>query len=137
MCGIKTGNMKKIFGLLAGAVLLTGFSFKEGDPLDGLWIGYYKSDLTKQKIIVKLSADDHIEFYAGGFNEQPQCNGSYKLTGDTLSFTYTAPGGDQYVMKGHVSRKKNYIDGIWNSKGSAQGSFFMEKQDIEEKIVQP
>ena len=129
--------MKKIFGLLAGAVLLSSFSFQEEDPLQGVWIGYYKSDLTKQKMMVKLSSDDHIEFYAGGLTEQPQSNGSYKLVGDTLSFTYTTPEGDQYVMQGHVSRKKNYVDGVWKSNGNAQGSFFMEKQDIEEKVVAP
>ena len=129
--------MKKIIGLLAGAILLTSFSLKEDVVLDGIWIGYYKSDLSKQKMMVKLGTDDQIEIYAGGFNEQPQSNGSYKLVGDSISFTYTTPEGNVYRMQGYVSRKKNYVDGIWTSNGTSKGSFFMEKQDVEEKVVQP
>ena len=129
--------MKKIIGFLTGAVLLTSFSLKEDDPISGIWIGYYKSNLTKQKMMVKLSSDDHIEIYAGSFNEQPQSNGSYKLAGDSISFTYTTPDGDEYLMQGHVNRRKNYVDGVWKSNGTSKGSFFMEKQDVEEKTVQP
>ena len=129
--------MKKIVGLLAGAILLTSFSVKDEDPISGIWLGYYKSDLLKEKLIVKFSSDDHIEFYTGGFNEKPRSNGSYKLTGDSLSFTYTTPDGEKFIMQGHMSRRKNYVDGTWTSNGESKGSFFMEKQEVEEKVVQP
>lgn len=129
--------MKNIIGVLAGVVLLTGFTFKEGDSVDGIWLGYYKSDLVKEKLIVKLGSDDHIEIFTGSFSEQPRCNGSYKLMGDSISFTYITPEGDVYLMQGHVSRRKNYVDGAWTSNGSSKGSFFMEKQDVEEKTVAP
>jgi hypothetical protein len=129
--------MKKIVGLLAGAVLLTSFSLKDEDPITGIWLGYYKSDMLKEKLIVKFGSEDHLEFYTGGFNETPRSNGSYKLMGDSLSFTYTTPDGEEFIMQGHVSRRKNYVDGIWTSHGVSKGSFFIEKQDVEEKIVQP
>src|SRR5688572_15075567 len=118
MWGIKLGSMKKIIGFLAGTVLLTSFSSKDGDSVDGIWLGYYKSDLQKEKLIVKLGSNDQIEIYTGGFNEQPRYNGSYKLKGDSLSFIYITPEGEQYLMQGHVSRRKNYVDGSWKSKSS-------------------
>ena len=125
-------------GLIAGAVLLTGFVTKnQDDSIDGIWMGYYKSDLLKEKLIVKLGSDDHIEIYTSSFNDQPLCNGSYKLTGDSISFTYITPDGEKYLMQGHVSRRKNYVEGAWRSNGTSKGSFFIEKQDVEEKTVQP
>lgn len=122
---------------MAGVVLLASFSNKhDDDPITGVWLGYYKSDLLKEKLIVKFTSEDHIEFYAGGFDEQPRSNGSYTLMGDSLSFTYVAPDGQKFIMQGHVSRRKNYVDGTWKVNGISQGSFFIEKQDLEEKTVQ-
>jgi hypothetical protein len=128
--------MKNIVGLLASVVLLTGFAAKDDDPINGMWLGYYKSDLLKEKLIVKFSSEDHIEFYTGGFGEQPRFNGSYKLVGDSITFTYTTPDGQTCTMQGHISLRRNYVDGTWKLNGVAQGSFFMEKQDVEEKVVQ-
>ena len=58
--------MKILFCLLAGTVL-TSFTNKSFDnDLDGYWMGYYRSDFTKEKVIVKLNADDRMDFYTGG-----------------------------------------------------------------------
>jgi hypothetical protein len=137
MCGIKKEVMKTIISLLTGFILLTGFAGKRDEPIDGIWLGYYKSDLLKEKMVVKFGTEDQLEFYTGGINERSLCSGSYRMYGDSVSFKYTTADGEEYVMQGHLSRRKNYVEGYWHSNGIKKGSFFMEKQDVEEKVVQP
>jgi len=127
--------MKTIFGLLAGVLILSGFTVKtDPDPIDGIWLGYYKSGALKEKMVVKFSSQDKLEFYTGGVDETIALNGSYKLEGDSVSFTYRTPDGEEIVMKGQVSRRKNFVDGTWKS-ASGKGNFFIERQDVEEKTV--
>jgi hypothetical protein len=128
--------MKVMIYLLAG-FLLTSFAIKKKNEIDGIWLGYYRSDIIKEKVIVKFNAEDKLEFYIGGVDDRTKCNGSYQLLGDSVSFTYTTPEGEEYIMQGHISYRKNYLDGFWKSKGKAKGSFFLEKQDVEEKFIQP
>ena len=129
--------MKAIICLLAGAFLLTGFrAIDNSEKLDGIWLGYYKSEKVKEKILIKFGTEDRMEFYAGGVDEDAKCNGSYRLLGDSVSFTYTNAMGEEISMKGTISRKLNYVDGIWKSK-DGKGAFFIERQDIEEMVVQP
>ena len=127
--------MKTIICVLAGVVFLTGFTVKnDTKKIDGIWLGYYRSDLLKEKMVIKFSSEDKLEFYTGGVDEESRCDGSYQLLGDSISFTYKTPEGEEYVMRGQMSRRKNYVDGVWKANGT-KGSFFLEKQDVEEKLV--
>ncbi len=128
--------MKAIIYLLAG-VLLTSFATDNKNEIGGIWIGYYSSNIMKEKVMVKFSVKDKMEFYTGGVYEDANCNSYYKVVGDSLYFTYTNPGGRQFIMNGQISRRNNYVDGIWKSNGKTTGSFFLEKQDVEEKFIQP
>lgn len=130
--------MKTIICVLAGLTMLS--SFRPGsdeEKIDGIWLGYYRSDMVKEKMLIKFNARDQIEFYTGGVDQDAtRSNGSYTITGDSISFNYTTPDGQQFAMQGHVSLRKNYVDGVWKANGS-KGSFFIEKQDVEERVVQP
>src|SRR5678810_14060 len=96
--------MKMLFCLLAGTVL-TSFINKpvNNDDLDGYWMGYYRSDITKEKVIVKLDANDRMDFYTGGIDERTRLEGTYKISGDSVSFTYKTTDGEEVVMQGHFT----------------------------------
>jgi hypothetical protein len=137
-CGeLKTGIMKAIMVLLAGS-FLTGFSNRPmEDDIDGIWMGYYRSEVIKERVIVKFSNEDKIEFYTGGVDDKTKCNGSYRLLGDSVSFTYKTPEGQEYLMQGHINRRKNFVDGVWKTNDKGTGSFYLEKQEVEEKFINP
>ena len=117
---------------------LAGFTNKqEVDEIDGLWMGYYRSGMVKEKVIVKFCNKDKIEFYTGGADDQTKCDGSYQILGDSVSFTYKTPVGDEIVMKGQMNRRKNFLDGTWKNKDLQSGSFYLEKQKIQERITHP
>lgn len=129
--------MKWFFYLLV-MTFLAGFTNKqETNEIDGIWMGYYRSGMEKEKVIVKFCSKDKIEFYTGGADDQTRCDGSYKITGDSLSFTYTTPAGDEIIMQGQMNRRKNFVDGTWKNKLKESGNFYLEKQKIQERITQP
>ena len=128
--------MKAIIYLLAG-VLLTSFATDNNKEIDGIWLGYYSSNSMKEKVMVKFSAKDKMEFYTGGVYDDAKCNSSYRVVGDSLYFTYTNAEGRQFIMTGQISRRKNYVDGVWKSNGKITGRFYLDKQDVEEKFIQP
>jgi hypothetical protein len=129
--------MKAIFSLLAIALLAGFTNEREADEIDGLWMGYYRSGMVKEKVIVKFSNKDKIEFYTGGADEQTRCDGTYYLSGDSVSFRYTTPAGAEFTMQGHMNRRRNFVDGTWKNKNMESGSFYLEKQKIQERITQP
>ncbi len=129
--------MKMMIWFLAGAFFLSGFTLKNDEvKIDGIWLGYYKSDAVKEKMVIKFCSQDKLEFYAGGVSEESLCDGSYQLLGDSISFTYKSIDGIEYVMRGQISQRKNYVEGVWSSTGK-KGNFFIERQDVEEKMVMP
>ena len=69
-------------------------------------------------------------------DEEERCDGSYRMLGDSISFKYKTADGEEFVMQGQISRRKNFVDGVWKT-GGTKGSFFLEKQDVEEKVVMP
>ncbi|MGZ8538066.1 MAG: hypothetical protein ACXWV9_07360 [Flavisolibacter sp.] len=129
--------MKSFFYILI-ITFLAGFTNKqEVDEIDGLWMGYYRSGMEKEKVIVKFCNKDKIEFYTGGADKQTRCDGSYRISGDSVSFTYATPAGDEFVMKGRMNWWKNFLDGSWKNKDHKSGSFYLEKQKIQERSAQP
>src|SRR5215213_846375 len=128
--------MKMIIWLLAGS-LLTGFTNKQEDEIDGIWMGYYRSEMVKEKVIVKFSNEDKLEFYTGGVDDKTKCDGTYRLLGDSVSFTYVTPAGEEFLMQGHINRRKNFVDGVWKTGDKSTGSFYLEKQRLEEKFINP
>lgn len=131
--------MKTLFCLLAAAVL-TGFINKSvvvDDDVNGYWMGYYRSEMINEKLIVKLNIDEHIVFYTSGINERTKMEGTYKIYGDSVSFSYTTTGGEEVVMQGHFNRRRTYMDGICRTNNKPTGSFYLEKQKLEERFAKP
>jgi hypothetical protein len=127
----------KAFIYLMAATMLVSFSKREEEEIDGIWMGYYRSDISKEKVIVKFSSHDRMEFYAGGVDEGPKCIGSYRIVGDSVSFTYRNAEGKEFNMEGTLNYRKTYVDGTWKTNDLNSGKFYLEKQKIEERIVQP
>ena len=129
--------MKTLFVLLAGT-MLTSFTNKSFDnDLDGYWMGYYRSDITKEKVIVKLDADDRMDFYTGGIDDRTRLEGTYRIFGDSVSFSYKTIDGEEIVMQGHFNHRKTYMDGVCRTNNKPTGSFYLEKQKLEERFTQP
>jgi hypothetical protein len=130
--------MKTLFVLLAGTIL-TSFVNKpvDNDDLDGYWMGYYRSDINKEKVIVKLDANDRMDFYTGGIDDRNRLEGTYKIDGDSVSFSYKTVDGELVVMQGHFNHRKTYMDGVCRTNDKPTGSFYLEKQDLEERFVEP
>jgi hypothetical protein len=129
--------MKTLFCLLAGTVF-TSFTNKSFDnDLDGYWMGYYRSDITKEKVIVRLDADDRMDFYTGGIDDRTRLEGTYKIFGDSVSFSYKTTDGEEVVMQGHFNRRRTYMDGVCRTNNKPTGSFYLEKQKLEERFAQP
>jgi hypothetical protein len=128
----------KILILLLATTTLTSFSVnRDGDDINGLWMGYYRSEVIKEKVIVKFNDADKLEFYTGGIDDRTRCMGSYAVLGDSVSFTYKTPEGETIVMQGHFNRRKNFVDGTWQAQDKTTGSFYLEKQKIQEYLARP
>lgn len=129
--------MKILLCLLAGT-MFAGFSNKPvDDDLDGYWMGYYRSELTKEKVIIKLDADDRMDFYTGGIDDRTKLQGTYRIYGDSVSFSYKTPEGEDILMQGHFNRRRTYMDGICRTNNKPTGSFYLEKQKLEERFAEP
>jgi len=129
--------MKTLLCLLAGTIL-TSFTNKPVDnDLDGYWMGYYRSDITKEKVIIKLDEDERMDFYTGGIDDRTKLEGTYKIYGDSVSFRYTTADGEMVLMQGHFNHRRTYMDGVCRTNDKPTGSFYLEKQALEERIVEP
>jgi hypothetical protein len=130
--------MKTLFILLAGTVL-TSFVNKPMDEndLDGYWMGYFRSEMEKEKVIIKLNSDDRMDFYTGGIDDRTKLEGSYRIEGDSVYFSYKTAGGEDILMQGHFNRRKTYMDGICRTNNKPSGSFYLEKQKLQERFVEP
>jgi hypothetical protein len=128
--------MKTIILLLAGAVM-TSFSGRPGEEVDGVWMGYFRSELVKEKLILKLNNEDRMEFFTGGVDDQTKIEGTYRMYGDSVSFYYKTADGENILLQGHFNRRKNFVDGICRTNEKPTGSFYLEKQEVEERFVMP
>jgi hypothetical protein len=129
--------MKAIVFVVAGA-LLTGFTFKKPDTLDGIWTGIYRSDNQREKVLVKFESQNQVELYDGEVIDSNKFMGTYKLQGDTvLTFSYKTASGKEYTMQGHINERKNYVDGVWKTSDKRSGSFYLKKEKIQEMFVAP
>ena len=129
--------MKILFCLLGGT-MLTGFVNRaEEEDLDGYWMGYYRSEVIKERVIIKLNSNERMDFYTGGIDDQTKLEGSYQIKGDSVYFSYKSPDGEDVVMQGHFNRRKTYMDGICRTNNKPTGSFYLEKQKLQERMAQP
>jgi len=127
--------MKVMIYLVAAALLSSFTSGPKEDDMNGIWMGYYRSELIKEKVIVKFDESDKMEFYTGGVDERTRLEGSYQITGDSVRFSYRTPEGEVIRMRGRVSRRMNYVQGTWTGNDHASGSFFLERQKVEERSL--
>ena len=127
--------MKIVLFLLA-ATVFAGFSNKPADEeLDGYWMGYYRSNTSKEKVIVKLNSGAQMDFYTGGIDDHTKREGTYQIKGDSVYFSYKSANGEDVSMQGHFNRRKTYMDGICRTNNKPTGSFYLEKQKLQERIV--
>ena len=106
--------------------------------VDGLWTGVYKSDSTKENVVVKFQEANRIELYCGEVEEQNRCTGTYTLKGDSvLVFSYVDSRGNQITMEGSINKRKTYVDGYWKTDDRNKGSFYLKKEKIEELFIEP
>lgn len=129
--------MKALFCLLAGTILTSFINKPVDDDLDGYWMGYYHSDIIKEKVIIKLDEDERMDFYTGGIDDRTKLQGTYKIFGDSVAFRYTTADGEEIIMQGHFNHRRTYMDGICRTNNKPTGSFYLEKQKLEERMVQP
>jgi len=129
--------MKTLLCLLAGTVLTSFINKPVENDLDGYWMGYYRSEMMKEKVIVKLDSDDKLIFYTGGIDDRTKLEGTYKIYGDSVSFQYTTADGEEMLMQGHFNYRRTYMDGIYRTNNKPTGSFYLEKQKLEERMVEP
>jgi hypothetical protein len=129
--------MKTAVFLVAGAFLVS-FSSREIDAVDGIWTGAYRSDNVREKVLVKFESENHMELYNGTVEDANRFTGSYELQGDSVvKLTYTNSAGKSFIMKGHINKRRNYLDGTWETSDKISGSFYLKKEKIEEMFVQP
>jgi hypothetical protein len=129
--------MKMFLCLLAGVILASFANRPSDNDLDGYWMGYYRSNLTKEKVIIKLDEDERMDFYTGGIDDHTKLQGTYKIYGDSVSFRYTTADGEEVLMQGHFNHRRTYMDGICRTNDKPTGSFYLEKQKLEERFAQP
>lgn len=129
--------MKAIICLMAGAVL-TSFTPRELNHVDGIWTGVCRTDNLREKVLVRFEDQNQMELYNGEVNDSNKFTGTYQLQGDSvLQFSYHTPDGKEYVMHGRINKRKNYVDGAWETSDKLSGSFYLKKEKIEELFVNP
>jgi hypothetical protein len=129
--------MKTILGVL-GFVVLAGFSGKKVDVIDGIWTGVYRADNVRERVLVKFNDEHKVELYNGEVEDSNKFTGTYEIQGDTLlKFSYQTQDGKQFNMNGTINKKGNYVDGTWQASDKVSGSFYLKKEKIEERFVQP
>lgn len=129
--------MKLIFCLMAG-VVLSSFSNKPvEDDLNGYWMGYFRSEMTKERVIIKLNIDERMDFYTGGIDDRTKLEGTYRIQGDSVYFSYKTANGEDITLQGHFNRRRTYMDGICKTNNKPTGSFYLEKQKLQERFVEP
>lgn len=129
--------MKAIIYVLAGA-LLVSFTDQKVEAVDGIWTGVYRTDNVREKVVVRFEQRNQVELYNGEVAENNKCTGNYELLGDTLlKFTYHNSEGKEFVMQGTINKRKNYVDGIWETSDKLKGSFYLKKEKLEEMYIQP
>jgi hypothetical protein len=129
--------MKTIAYVLAGLITLS-FSSRQAETIDGIWTGIYRADNVREKVWVKFTPQNQVELYNGDVIESNKLSGTYHLKGDSvLTVTYQSEDGKQYTMQGHINRKKNYVDGTWQTSDKLNGSFYLKKEKIQEMFIQP
>lgn len=129
--------MKAIFYFLVGMSLVS-FSNKTNDnEIDGIWMGAYGAGEEMHSMVVKFNNSNNIEWYKGEVKDENRMSGTYQLLGDSVVLTYTTPEGKACTLHGFVNRRKNYVDGNWETTDRSKGSFYMKKQRVTEYSAQP
>jgi hypothetical protein len=100
-------------------------------------MGYYRTEMIKEKVIIKLNSDDRMDFYTGGIDDRTKVEGTYRLSGDSVYFSYTSQDGEEILMQGHFNRRRTYMDGICRTNDKPTGSFYLEKQKLQERFAEP
>jgi hypothetical protein len=135
-CG-KIEVMKAIWCILVGMSLVS-FSNKTNETeIDGFWMGAYGAGNQMETVVVKFNGDSQIEWYKDEVTEKNRLVGSYEIHGDSVLLSYKTPEGKQCTLHGFVNRRKNYVDGNWETSDLGKGSFYLKKQSVTEYFTTP
>ncbi len=99
--------------------------------LRGTWQGSYKTTGKIVDVKIVFGQDNSIELYSGEIKETGKATGSYSVSNSNERLiTLKWPGGDHifFTMNGRLSRKRNFLDGDWESDDHSHGSFYLQKQ---------
>ena len=114
------------------------FTAREENAVDGIWTGIYRSDDVREKVLARFESQNLVELYNGDVEEAKKITGTYQLQGDTLlKFSYKTADGKLFTMKGTINKRRNYVDGVWETSDKHTGSFYLKKEKIQEMFVQP
>jgi len=125
-----------LIGLLAGTAM---FGFKAEnkqkigeESIQGIWQGAYGTTRNIEKLVVTLKSDNTMEFYEGA-QPKSKITGTYVLMGDTaIVISYKDQEKiNQVYMYGTINKNKNFVDGVWESEGNPNGSFFLQIQSFQ------
>jgi hypothetical protein len=134
---LKLGNMKLLALLMVGGLLTSFANRPTEDEIDGVWMGYYRSQIVREKLIIKFNTATKMEFYTGGVDDRTRTEGSYHIKGDSVSISYRSPNGEEMTLVGHFNYRKNFVDGTWKGREHGSGSFYLEKQQLQEFFAEP
>jgi hypothetical protein len=126
--------------LLAGIFIIHGAftNVAQNATVDGLWTGVYKTNDTKESVVVKFEDANRIELFCGGVEDENKFTGNYTLRGDSvLVFSYVNAEGKHITMEGSINKRKTYVDGHWKTDDQNKGSFYLKKEKIEELFIEP
>lgn len=129
--------MKRVMYVLTALVLTSFTPMPEDENIDGVWMGYYRSEFSKERLIVKFNEKEKTEFYTGGVDDRTRTEGTYHILGDSVSISYITPDGTRMILEGNFNHRKSFVDGVWKVNNKTGGSFYLEKQKVQEYFAKP
>jgi hypothetical protein len=129
-------EMKTLLYLLAATALVSATVKTGNSEIDGVWMGIYRSETLREKVAVKFSSSERMEFFTGGIIDHTS-EGSYHLFADSISFIYQTTDHHEIQMLGRFNRRMNLVSGVWKMHGQVMGNFYLEKQKMQELMVEP
>lgn len=129
--------MKTISCVLVGLMLFSFTNKTNETEIVGIWMGAYGAGNITETIVVKFNDNSQIEWYKDEVNEKNRVVGTYEIHGDSVMLSYKTSEGKQSTLHGYMNRRKNYVDGNWETEGAGKGSFYLKKQTVNEFFTQP
>ena len=122
------------FSLVLVAGLATGCGDTEpsGPDIEGKWVGTYGNGTADDTFNFTLFINDNGSLgVIDGLGDTPDGTGTWELTGNVVTGTYTYDGGGStYSLSGTVSGNDDHLEGTWGNgaETSGGGLFVVDKE---------